>query len=79
MLAHDNPTKACVSSSSPKSSLLLTTMSDFQLPQKQKAWQVVRRGLPKNAVVLNEQADVPSRLGHGDVLIKVQAAAFNPV
>ncbi|KAI0086310.1 hypothetical protein BDY19DRAFT_960779 [Irpex rosettiformis] len=54
-------------------------MSDIQLPQKQKAWQVVRKGLPKDAVVLNEQADVPSKLGPGDVLIKVQAAAFNPV
>ncbi|KAI0818932.1 hypothetical protein BC629DRAFT_1278810 [Irpex lacteus] len=54
-------------------------MSDPQLPKKQKAWQVVRKGLPKDAVVLNEQADVPSKLAPGEVLIKVQAAAFNPV
>lgn len=50
-----------------------------QLPLKQKAWLVVRRGVPKDAVVFSDQVDVPSKLAAGDVLIKVQAAAFNPV
>jgi NADPH:quinone reductase-like Zn-dependent oxidoreductase len=50
-----------------------------QLPLKQKAWLVVRRGAPKDAVVFSDQVDVPSKLAPGEVLIKVQAAAFNPV
>lgn len=49
------------------------------ISQKQKAWLVMRRGLPKDALVLNEQLDVPSKLGPGEVLIRVQAAALNPV
>ncbi|KAI0689116.1 hypothetical protein BC835DRAFT_1407907 [Cytidiella melzeri] len=54
-------------------------MTSTSPPQKQKAWLVVRKGLPKDAVVLNQQTDVPSKLAPGEVLIKVHAAALNPV
>ncbi|KII89280.1 hypothetical protein PLICRDRAFT_139690 [Plicaturopsis crispa FD-325 SS-3] len=45
----------------------------------QKAWLVVRRGKPAQAVELNTDVDVPSKLDPGEVLVKVQAAALNPV
>ncbi|KAA1471271.1 NAD(P)-binding protein [Dentipellis sp. KUC8613] len=49
------------------------------IPEKQKAWIVVRRGKPKDALVLKTDAPVPSTLKPGEVLVKVQAAALNPV
>ena len=49
------------------------------LPEKQKAWVIVRRGKPADALVFDENATVPSSLAEGEVLVKVQAAAFNPV
>lgn len=48
------------------------------LPTTQRAWLVVRQGDPAEALKLEEKAPVP-RLEKGDVLVKVQAAALNPV
>ena len=49
------------------------------IPATQKAWKVVRRGSPAQALVCDEKADVPSKLAPGEILVKVQAAALNPV
>ncbi|KII89061.1 hypothetical protein PLICRDRAFT_124276 [Plicaturopsis crispa FD-325 SS-3] len=51
-------------------------MSD--IPTTQKAWLVLRRGTPAQSVELKD-VEVPSKLGAGEVLVRVQAAAFNPV
>lgn len=53
--------------------------SGFNIPAQQRAWLIVRKGVPQKAVVLNEQFPVPSQLAKGEVLVKVQAAAFNPM
>jgi NADPH:quinone reductase-like Zn-dependent oxidoreductase len=49
------------------------------IPKTQSAWLVVRRGRPENAVVLKTDVPVPSKLGQGEVLVRVQAAALNPI
>ena len=49
-----------------------------EIPTKQRAWMVVGRDVPRKAMKLVEDAEVPSKLKPGDVLIKVQAAALNP-
>lgn len=36
-------------------------------------------GAPAQAVILDDQASVPSDLAQGEVLVKVQAAALNPM
>ncbi|EKM55674.1 uncharacterized protein PHACADRAFT_195715 [Phanerochaete carnosa HHB-10118-sp] len=56
-----------------------TKLNDAAIFHRQKAWVVVRRGKPRVALVLDENAAVPSDLAEGEVLIKVQAAALNPV
>ena len=48
-------------------------------PTVQRAWVIVRRGKPANALVLRSDWPVPQKLENGEVLIKVQAAALNPV
>jgi len=45
----------------------------------QRAWTVVRRGKPADALLLRSDWPVPQKLEKGEVLIKVQAAALNPV
>ena len=50
-----------------------------EIPQKQKAWLVMSRGKPRDVVVLNDKVDVPSKLAKGEVLLRVQADALNPV
>jgi NADPH:quinone reductase-like Zn-dependent oxidoreductase len=45
----------------------------------QRAWTVVRRGRPTDALVLRSDWPVPQKLEKGEVLIKVQAGALNPV
>lgn len=48
-------------------------------PQTQQAWIVDRRGEPKDALSFRIDWPVPSKLAKGEVLVKVQAAALNPV
>jgi len=55
----------------------LSTMVD--IPAVQRAWTVVQRGKPSNALVLRSDWPVPQKLEKGEVLIKVQAGALNPV
>ena len=40
---------------------------------------IVRKGKPADALVLDEHAAVPSKLAKDEVLVKIQAAALNPV
>lgn len=49
------------------------------IPAVQKAWVNVRRGKPSEAVLFRDDYPVPSKLPPGEVLIKIQAAAYNPV
>jgi hypothetical protein len=53
-----------------------TTMSSEQ--KTQQAWIVERKGQPKD-VIRKKEWPIPSKLGPGEVLVKVQAAALNPV
>ncbi|KAG6919967.1 hypothetical protein DXG01_013316 [Tephrocybe rancida] len=48
-------------------------------PQTQRAWIIERKGVPSKALALRSDWPVPSKLKQGDVLVKVQAAALNPV
>ncbi|ETW85496.1 quinone oxidoreductase 6 [Heterobasidion irregulare TC 32-1] len=50
-----------------------------QIPQTQKAWRVVAQGPPSKALRLDKELPVPTQLDKGNVLVKVQAAALNPV
>lgn len=58
-----------------------TEMAEQQTPATQKAWRVVRRGRPEGALHLDHSAPVQSfeDLKQGEVLVKVHAAALNPV
>ena len=49
------------------------------LPKHQRAWIIYRRGRPQTALALRDDWDVPSNLKHGEVLVKVHAAALNPM
>ena len=46
-------------------------------PKMQRAWRAIRRGAPSKALALQD-IPVPT-LSEGEVLVKVQAAALNPV
>ncbi|KAG2158438.1 NAD(P)-binding protein [Suillus bovinus] len=48
------------------------------LPVTQRAWRAVKRGKPSESLVLQTDVAVPP-LSPGEVLVKVQAAALNPV
>ena len=50
----------------------------MSIPTIQKAWRVVRRGLPAQALEFKD-IPVPTSIPAGNVLVKVQAAALNPV
>ncbi|RDB24078.1 Zinc-type alcohol dehydrogenase-like protein C16A3.02c [Hypsizygus marmoreus] len=50
-----------------------------EIPETQRAWIIERRGLPSKALTLRTDWKVPSKLKPGEVLVKVQAAALNPV
>lgn len=52
-------------------------MNDL-LPPTQQAWRIVRRGTPAHALVL-EDIPIPNKIPAGEVLVKIQAAALNPV
>ena len=49
------------------------------MPDKQKAWVVVGKGDPTKALKLDDAYPVPKKLVKGEVLVRVQAAAYNPV
>ncbi|KAH0584321.1 Zinc-type alcohol dehydrogenase-like protein C16A3.02c [Termitomyces sp. J132] len=49
------------------------------LPKTQRAWIVERTGPPAKALSLRSDWPVPSQLEPGEVLVKIQAAALNPV
>jgi NADPH:quinone reductase-like Zn-dependent oxidoreductase len=53
-------------------------MNISKLLLKRKAWLVVCKGLPKDVVVFSEAVNVPTP-APGEVLVKVQAAALNPI
>ncbi|KAF9466323.1 hypothetical protein BDZ94DRAFT_1306315 [Collybia nuda] len=45
----------------------------------QRAWIVERRGRPSHALKLRSDWKIPNKLEPGEVLVRVQAAALNPV
>jgi NADPH:quinone reductase-like Zn-dependent oxidoreductase len=49
------------------------------IPKIQRAWRVVRRGHPSKALQFTKDAPVRTDLADGEVLVKVGAAALNPV
>lgn len=49
------------------------------IPDVQRAWIAVRRGKPVKALVLQEEWPVLKKLKDGEILVKVEAAALNPV
>jgi NADPH:quinone reductase-like Zn-dependent oxidoreductase len=51
----------------------------MSIPDEQTAWVVVRQGFPNKALSLKTNWPVPKELGSGEVLVKIQAAALNPV
>ena len=54
-------------------------MAENAIPTTQKAWVNVRSGRPEKALVLQTDYPVRSKLKKDEVLVKVQAAALNPV
>ncbi|KAK0495808.1 hypothetical protein EDD18DRAFT_1286241 [Armillaria luteobubalina] len=48
-------------------------------PQTQRAWIISRKGVPKDALSFKTDWPVPSKLAKGEVLVKVQAVALNPI
>ncbi|PSS37418.1 hypothetical protein PHLCEN_2v722 [Hermanssonia centrifuga] len=54
-------------------------MSTQSVPQIQKAWLILRKGKPSDVLALKQDVAVPSKLSKGEVLVRVQAAAMNPV
>lgn len=54
------------------------TAAEKKIPATQKTWRVTRRGKPEDVLKLAD-APVPAKLKKGEVLLKVQAAALNPV
>lgn len=49
-----------------------------KIPATQKTWRVTRKGKPEDVLKFTD-APVPAKLKKGEVLIKVQATALNPV
>lgn len=52
-------------------------MSQLSLPQTRNTWRAVRRGSPRQALRV-EHIPMP-KLEAGEVLVRVQAAALNPM
>lgn len=67
--AHDEAASSADADTTTAAKTILTT---------QKAWRVTGRGTPAQVLILTD-APVPTLLRNGDVLLKVQAAALNPV
>ena len=53
--------------------------AQVDIPATQKSWRPVRSGEPAKALALTDNTPVPSKLKKGEILVKVQAAALNPV
>lgn len=53
--------------------------TEFPIPNVQRAWRSVRRGPPSTSLELHSDVPVPRELKDGEVLIKVEAAALNPM
>ena len=49
------------------------------IPEKHKAWLAVKRGTPAQGLRFDENVQLSSKLRPGEVLVKIQAAALNPV
>ncbi|KAG1756458.1 NAD(P)-binding protein [Suillus paluster] len=56
----------------------MDTDPSSNLPKTQRAWRSVKRGKPSESLVFQTDVAVPP-LSPGEVLVKVQAAALNPV
>lgn len=56
-----------------------TQTAQVEVPATQKSWRAVRSGEPAKALALADNIPVPSKLKKGEILVKVQAAALNPV
>ncbi|KAJ3503222.1 hypothetical protein NLJ89_g8531 [Agrocybe chaxingu] len=54
-------------------------MTKVARPDIQRAWVNVRRGTPAEALVLKSDWPVSKKLAPGEVLLKVHAAALNPI
>lgn len=52
---------------------------DSPLPPLQKGWQIVKSGVPKDVLKFRNDLPVPTDIPKGHVLVKVLAAALNPV
>ena len=75
----DQQTKSSIKDTPHTRSHTSTMQSTLTIPKVQSAWKVVGRGHPTKAVVFDKNDPVPSDLKPGEVLVKVQAAAFNPM
>jgi NADPH:quinone reductase-like Zn-dependent oxidoreductase len=49
------------------------------LPEKQRAWRLLKQGKPRQALSLQDDVAVPSKLAAGQVLVRIEAAALNPL
>ncbi|KAI9063119.1 NAD-P-binding protein [Trametes sanguinea] len=52
---------------------------ESKIPATQKSWRVTGKGEPAKVLKLASDTPVPAKLKKGEVLVKVQAAALNPV
>ncbi|KAL7285353.1 hypothetical protein ACG7TL_000448 [Trametes sanguinea] len=50
-----------------------------KLPKTQRSWRITGKGEPAKVLKLASDTPVPAKLKKGEVLVKVQAAALNPV
>ena len=57
----------------------MTDMENTKIPTTQRAWRSVRRGVPSKSLELQDNVPVASDLQDGEVLVKIEAAALNPV
>ena len=51
----------------------------MSVPATQRAWRVTGKGVPSKVLRLDTDVPVHQKLAKGEVLVKVQAAALNPV
>ena len=50
-----------------------------EIPATQKTWRITGSGEPAKVLKLSHDTPVSSKLKKGEVLVRVQAAALNPV